>query len=91
MYFGAEIIVLDEPTTALALKEVEKVLTFIEQIRADGKSCIIISHDLDSVFRVSDRFVLMDRGRIAGRYTRENIDMEGLMKAMLHHSNGGDR
>ena len=88
MYFGAEIIVLDEPTTALALKEVEKVLEFIEGIRTEGKSCIIISHDLEDVYRVADRFVIMDRGRIVGRYAKDNIDLEGLMGAMLRHANG---
>lgn len=91
IYFGAGVIVLDEPTTALALREVEKVLAFIERIRADRKSCIIISHDLSHVYRVSDRFVLMDRGRIAARYSKADIDMEGLMRAMLHHSDGGER
>ena len=88
MYFGAEIIVLDEPTTALALKEVEKVLEFIEGIRTEGKSCIIISHDLEDVYRVADRFVIMDRGRIVGRYAKDDIDLEGLMGAMLRHANG---
>lgn len=91
MYFGAEIIVLDEPTTALALKEVEKVLEFIEGIRSEGKSCIIISHDLEDVYRVADRFIIMDRGRVVGRYAKGDIDLEGLMGAMLRHAGGEER
>ncbi len=90
MYFGAEIIVLDEPTTALALKEVEKVLEFIEKIRNEGKSCIVISHDLEDVYRVSDRFVIMDRGRVVARYAKSNIDLEALMVAMLHHAGAAE-
>lgn len=90
MYFGAEIIVLDEPTTALALSEVEKVLSFIERIKKEGRSCIIISHDLDHVYRVADRFVLMDRGQIVARYRKEDISLENLMSSMLHHARGGD-
>lgn len=89
MYFGAEIIVLDEPTTALALSEVGKVLSFIENIKKEGRSCIIISHDLGHVYRVADRFVLMDRGQIVARYSKDEISMEDLMSAMLHHANGG--
>lgn len=83
MHFGADIIVLDEPTTALALSEVEKVLAFIRSIREDGRSCIVISHDLGHVYKVADRFVIMDRGSTVGDYRRGDITMEELMARMI--------
>ena len=83
MHFGADIIVLDEPTTALALSEVEKVLSFIRSIREDGRSCIVISHDLGHVYKVADRFVLMDRGSTVGDYRKGDITPEDLMARMI--------
>ncbi len=83
MHFGADIIVLDEPTTALALSEVEKVLSFIRSIREDGRSCIVISHDLGHVYKVADRFVLMDRGSTVGDYRKGDITPEELMAKMI--------
>lgn len=83
MHFGADIIVLDEPTTALALSEVEKVLSFIRSIREDGRSCIVISHDLGHVYKVADRFVLMDRGSTVGDYRKGDITPEDLMAKMI--------
>lgn len=83
MHFGADIIVLDEPTTALALSEVEKVLSFIGSIREDGRSCIVISHDLGHVYKVADRFVIMDRGSTVGNYRKGDITPEELMAKMI--------
>lgn len=83
MHFGADIIVLDEPTTALALSEVGKVLSFIRSIREDGRSCIVISHDLGHVYKVADRFVLMDRGSTVGNYRKGDITPEELMARMI--------
>ncbi|MCF4151280.1 ATP-binding cassette domain-containing protein [Dethiosulfovibrio sp. F2B] len=88
MYFGAEIIALDEPTTALALSEVEKVLSFIRSIRDEGRSCIVISHDLGHITSVADRFVLMDRGRVVASYNNGEISTEELVGVMLHLVNG---
>ena len=57
MHFDADLIVLDEPTVALAIKEVRKVLDFVEKIKAQGRACIYIEHNLAHVH---------ERGRPAG-------------------------
>lgn len=88
MYFDAGIIILDEPTTALSLGEVDKVLDFIRGIKAGGKSGIFISHTLSHVYAAADRFVLMDRGRIRGSYPKAEISLQKLADLMLHLSNG---
>jgi simple sugar transport system ATP-binding protein len=65
MHFDSDLIVLDEPTVALALREVQKVLDFIRSIKAGGRSCIYIEHNIHHVHEVCDRLVVMERGEIA--------------------------
>lgn len=62
----ADVIVMDEPTAALAVAEVRKVLEFIKTLRRQGKSVILISHNVQDVFEVSDRITVLRRGRRIG-------------------------
>mgnify|MGYP000013854638 FL=1 len=79
MYFDAELVVLDEPTTALALSEVDKVLEFICGVRERGKSVVFITHSIDHVWAVADRFVVLSHGRNAGEWTRGELTLPELM------------
>lgn len=79
MLFDAELVVLDEPTTALALSEVDKVLDFIRELRERGKTVVFITHSIDHVWAVADRFVILSHGRCAGEWTRGELTLEGLM------------
>ncbi len=88
MYFQAETVILDEPTTALSLKEVGKVLAFIEQIRASGKSCILVTHNLAHAFNAADRFVIMEKGRLRMQYAKDELTLESLNRNMLDIANG---
>ena len=87
MYFKADLIILDEPTRALSLKEVRKVLDFIKKVKDAGKSCIYISHTIANVYSVSDRFVILDRGRVVGEYKRKEISELDLNEVLIqiHH------
>src|ERR1035437_7256302 len=82
LHFQAEIIILDEPTMGLSLKETEKLLHFVEGIRAAGKSAIFIDHNIFHVYSVSDRIVLLDRGRVAGQFLTSRYSLEELMNIM---------
>ena len=64
MHFESDLIVLDEPTVALALSEVDKVLNFIRSIKENGRSCIYIEHNIHHVHSVCDRLIVLDRGRV---------------------------
>jgi len=64
MHFNSDLIILDEPTAALAVKEVRKVLDFVRRIKASGRACIYIEHNLAHVHEVADRLVVLDRGEI---------------------------
>ncbi len=61
MHFDSDLIVLDEPTVALALSEVQKVLNFIRSIKENGHSCIFIEHNIVHIHEVCDRLVVLDR------------------------------
>jgi len=88
MYFQAELIILDEPTVALSLKEVRKVLNFVHQIKDGGKACIYISHDFQDVYEISDRFVIMDRGEIVASILKQDISLKDLQELLLAYSHG---
>lgn len=83
MYFQADLIVLDEPTTALAVNEVRKVLAFIEGVKAGGRACIYIEHNLAHVHEVADRLVILDRGRVVLEFARGEISLTDLTNRMI--------
>jgi simple sugar transport system ATP-binding protein len=66
--------VLDEPTTALSLTETAKVFHFVRQVRASGRSILFIGHNIHHVFDIADRFVVLDRGKVA--LTAEKRDIK---------------
>jgi len=83
MHFDADLIVLDEPTVALALKEVRKVLDFIERIRASGRACIYIEHNLAHVHELADRLVVIDRGEIVSDIKKGEMTLHQLTDHLL--------
>jgi simple sugar transport system ATP-binding protein len=88
MYFEAELIILDEPTVALSLKEVRKVLNFVHKIKEGGKAGIYISHDLQDVYEISDRFVIMDRGEVVANIPKKDISLKALDEFLLEYAHG---
>jgi len=82
LYFEAELIILDEPTMGLALKETHKLLDFVRQIKKAGKSAIFIDHNVFHVYEVADRVVVLDRGSVAGEFMTKDITLNDLMHKM---------
>lgn len=78
MYFDAAIIILDEPTTALSLQEVDRVLAFVDLAVRQGKACIYISHNMHHVYHLAHRVVVLDRGTVAGEYSKKELSLEQL-------------
>lgn len=64
--FASRIVILDEPTAALGVRESRRVLDLIGRLRDDGKAVVVISHAMDHVIEVADRAVVMRRGRKVG-------------------------
>ena len=89
LYFNAELIILDEPTMGLSLKEAERVVEFVKGIKHKGKSAIFIDHNIFHVYDVADRFVILDRGRVAGRFLKSELSQEELVRMMIQlHQTG---
>ncbi len=88
MHFDAELIILDEPTVALSLKEVAKVLSFVERLKTNGKSCIYISHNIHDVYKIADRFVVLDRGKVVASIQKNEISIKDLNTFLLDYAHG---
>jgi simple sugar transport system ATP-binding protein len=85
IHFGAKVVILDEPTSALGVKEAAVVLRFIAQARESGIGVILITHNVNHAYPVGDRFTILDRGRLKGTYRKEELSPADL----LEHMGGG--
>jgi simple sugar transport system ATP-binding protein len=73
IYKEADLIILDEPTTALSLTETAKVFHFVRQVKASGHSILFIGHNIHHVFEIADRFVVLDRGKVVLTVAKSEI------------------
>lgn len=89
LYFEADLIILDEPTMGLSLSETRKVIDFVRSIKEQGKSAIFISHNIYYVYPVADRFVILDRGKVAGEFRKKDISQEDLVEKMVQLARTG--
>ena len=83
MHFNADLIVLDEPTVALAVSEVRKVLDFVRRIKASGRACVYIEHNLAHVHEVADRLVVLDRGAIVAEISPQAMSVPELTEYLI--------
>jgi simple sugar transport system ATP-binding protein len=82
VYFGAKVLILDEPTSALGVKQSGIVLKYVVQARAQGRGVIFITHNPHHAFPVGDRFVLLKRGQLMGSYLKAETSLEQLTALM---------
>jgi simple sugar transport system ATP-binding protein len=85
-YFGARVLILDEPTSALGVKQSAFVLRHIIAARNRGLGVIFITHNVAHALPIGDTFTILSRGRISGTFRRGEIDAEQLHSEM----GGGD-
>jgi simple sugar transport system ATP-binding protein len=82
VYFGAKVLILDEPTAALGVKEASVVLRYIAQARARGLGVIFITHNVHHAYPIGDRFTLLNRGRSYGTFRKAEISREEVVSMM---------
>jgi len=82
VYFGAKVLILDEPTAALGVKEAGIVLRYIAQARARGLGVIFITHNPHHAYPIGDYFTLLNRGRSMGTFAKAEISREELTSMM---------
>jgi simple sugar transport system ATP-binding protein len=85
IYNKADLIILDEPTTALSLTETEKVFRFVRNVRESGRSILFIGHNIHHVFDIAERFVVLDRGRVALEAGKAEIGSAERLIAFMEH------
>jgi simple sugar transport system ATP-binding protein len=82
VYFGAKVLILDEPTSALGVRQSGIVLKYIVQARAMGRGVIFITHNPHHAYPVGDRFVLLKRGKMLGSYSKAETSLDQLTSLM---------
>ncbi|WP_052665950.1 ATP-binding cassette domain-containing protein [Nitriliruptor alkaliphilus] len=82
VYFGAKVLILDEPTAALGVKQAGVVLRYILQAKQRGIGVIFITHNPHHAYPVGDHFVILRRGRIFGDFAKEDLALEQLVQMM---------
>ncbi len=80
MYFGAKLLILDEPMTALSVKETRKVIEHIKEARDSGASIIFITHNVYHVYPVADRFVILNKGVKMGEFDKVEHGAEEIIE-----------
>jgi len=82
VYFGAKVLILDEPTSALGVKQSGVVLRYVAQARDRGLGVIFITHNPHHAYPVGDRFVVLNRGQLLGDWRKGEIGRDELIKMM---------
>jgi simple sugar transport system ATP-binding protein len=82
MYFGARILILDEPTSALGVKEAAKVLTLVKAARARGIGVVFITHNARHAMLIGDRFVVLNQGGVSAAFNRGEKSREEVLNLM---------
>jgi ABC-type sugar transport system ATPase subunit len=83
VYWQARLLIMDEPTAALGVPEQREVLALIHRLKDSGVGIIFISHNLHDIFAVSDRIVVLERGRKAGERLAKETDGDEVVKLMM--------
>jgi len=82
IHFGANVLILDEPTAALGVKQSVNVLRLVVRARERGISVIFITHNVNHAYPVGDTFTLLNRGRSIGTYAKSDISKEAVLDMM---------
>ncbi|HTZ53103.1 MAG TPA: ATP-binding cassette domain-containing protein [Spirochaetia bacterium] len=83
LYFKAKLVILDEPTIALSVKESQQVMDFMLQLKNQGISVIFITHNLFHAFQIAERFVVLARGEVLADVERSGTSVEHLSQLVI--------
>lgn len=83
VYFQAQVIIMDEPTAALGVAETKKVYDFIRRLKAGNLAVIIISHNINEVFDIADRFMVLKTGRLVGIKSKKDTSIDEIVTMII--------
>jgi simple sugar transport system ATP-binding protein len=84
VYFKNKIILFDEPTSALSVRETQKTLDYILELKRQGISSILITHNIHHGYQVADRFIILSHGKNIMEASKENTSIEALTNIIIH-------
>lgn len=82
IHFGAKVLILDEPTSALGVHQAAMVLKFVIEARLRGLAVILITHNINHAYPVADKFTLLNRGTSKGTYAKSDISRDEVVRIM---------
>lgn len=85
LYYGAKVIILDEPTAVLTVQEIAKLFEVLRRMKAEGHSIIIITHKLNEVLEISDRVAILRKGEYIGTVDTAGTNEQQLTEYMVGH------
>jgi simple sugar transport system ATP-binding protein len=91
VHFKRSLLILDEPTSALAVRATEALLNYLIQLKGEGVSSVLVTHNLHHAFKVCDRHIVMNHGRKILEVRREDTSVEELTAAVVEGAEGVTR
>ncbi|MHA6298191.1 sugar ABC transporter ATP-binding protein [Devosia sp. CAU 1758] len=82
----AQVVIMDEPTAALSLKEIEELYVLVDLLRQDGKAILFISHKFDEIYRIADRYAVFRDGEMVGKGFIKDTPQNEIVKLMVGRS-----
>jgi simple sugar transport system ATP-binding protein len=88
VHFKRSLLILDEPTSALAVRATEALLSYLVALKAEGVASVLVTHNLHHAFKVCDRHIVMNHGRMILDVNREDTSVEELTAAVVEGADG---
>lgn len=85
VYFKTEMLLLDEPTSALSVRETDKLLAHIGELKSEGVSAVLITHNLYHAYESCDRFAILSRGRVVKSVSKADTSLRELNDIIVKH------
>ncbi len=83
VYFKRKILLLDEPTSALSVRETERVLKYVTELKNENVSSVVVTHNLYHAFQVCDRFVVMSHGKVVFEKNKSDTNLEEVTEQVI--------
>jgi len=83
IYWNAELLIMDEPTAALGVEESDNVRSIIRKLKEDGVTVIIISHNINEIYDIADRFMVLKNGRIVSVKKKDETCVDAIISMIV--------
>lgn len=85
VHFRRDMLLLDEPTSALSVRETNKVLAIVRETAEAGRACVLVTHNIYHAFKVCDRFVVVSHGAVVKAVRKQETSLDELTELIMTH------